>query len=476
MVGTRSIDCRKPKVLKRSAAELLQSSDGWNLDVNFQRGQAIDGTRVWVDDRVGSRLPSLIDAEPPFLTMDEGQHSSLSHDRLAIMWAMPERVVVVVIALTPRHSSIETVHEDDLNSLDRIRNTSVDGPNQGLESREEPEIDRVDCTSSGSDDLSDEQATSTISSFDAKNLVVGPPLPVKEGHIARQNVIISTSIIYETTIYVTANQAASAPLSTSKSPTLTSPTPTSSHSTTSSTNSSSQCDGVLGTDCQSTTSFQTYAQQSPPTPSSYLYQTLSTSSDVTVAPTSDTSATMTMTSPHPVLASGTVSSSSTVMVSSPLAQSTSVPDTNSGPQPPPYMAAIVGGAVGAVALLALLIFIAIWYRRKRQLSVTPFTLTSTTRTAQNGSEVWLKSQSIGDAIRPNGRGPSSIQHSDACLVEHPGNGCPSFVADSVSSHLPDDDDPFASVIVLPDAGNMALTESATTILTVTVSGRSSSEA
>lgn len=386
---------------------------------------------------------------PPLVSWPKGRMTPphtrfkfLSHNRLS------HRSRHLFNRAEPRHSSIETVHEDDLNSLDRIRNTSVDGPSQGLESREEPEIDRVDCTSSISDHLSDEQATSTISSFDAKNLVVGPPLPVKEGHIARQNVIISTSIIYETTIYVTANQAASAPLSTSKSPTLTSPTPTSSHSTTSSTNSSSQCDGVLGTDCQSTTSFQTYAQQSPPTPSSYLYQTLSTSSDVTVAPTSDTSATMTMTSPHPVLASGTVSSSSTVMVSSPLAQSTSVPDTNSGPQPPPYMAAIVGGAVGAVALLALLIFIAIWYRRKRQLSVTPFTLTSTTRTAQNGSEVWLKSQSIGDAIRPNGRGPSSIQHSDACLVEHPGNGCPSFVADSVSSHLPDDDDPFASVIVV----------------------------
>lgn len=368
----------------------------------------------------------------------------LSHNRLS------HRSRHLFNRAEPRHSSIETVHEDDLNSLDRIRNTSVDGPNQALESREEPEIDRVDCTSSGSDHLSDEQATSTISSFEARNLVVGSPRHVEEGHVARQNVIISTSIIYETTIYMTANQAASAPLSTSKSPTLTSPTPTSSHSTTSrSTNSSSQCDGILGTDCPlSTTSFQTPAQQSPPTPSSYLYPTLTSSSDVTVAPTSDTSVTTTMTSPQPVLASGTVSSSSTIMVSSPLAQSTSVPDTNSNPQPPPYMVAIVGGAIGAVALLALLIFIAIWYRRKRRLSVTPFTLTSTTRTAQNGSEVWLKSQSTGDAIRPSARGPSSIQHSDACLVEHPGNGCPSFVTDSISSHLPDDDDPFASVIVV----------------------------
>ncbi|KAG2336421.1 hypothetical protein BDR05DRAFT_1063656 [Suillus weaverae] len=105
---------------------------------------------------------------------------------------------------------------------------------------------------------------------------------------------------------------------------------------------------------------------------------------------------------QPVLASGT-SLCSTVIVLSPLVQSTSVPDTNSDPQSPPHMVAIIGGAIGAVTLLALLIFIAIWYRRKRRLSGTLFTLPSTARTAQIGSEVWLKSQSIGDDIRPSSR-------------------------------------------------------------------------
>ncbi|KAG1840494.1 hypothetical protein DFJ58DRAFT_91812 [Suillus subalutaceus] len=383
----------------------------------------------------------------------------LSHNRLS------RRSRHLFNRAEPQHTSIETVipvHEDGLGSLDRTRNTSVDGLNQGPKPPEEPEIDRIDCISSSSAHLSDEQATSTISPFEAGDLLTGSPRDVKEGHIARQQVMISTSIIYETTFYMSVDQAVSTAPSTSESPTNTSPTPASptptsptpsfSYSTTASTSSSFQCDGGCSL---STTTLQTSAQQSTPTPNSYTtYPTFSTPSGATVAPTSDTSATTTTTSLQPVLASGTVLSSSTVMVSSPLAQPTSVPDTNSDPQSSPHAAAIVGGAIGAVALLALLIFIVIWHRRKRRLSVTPFTLPSITGTAQIGSGVCLKSQSIGDAVRQSSRSPSFIQYSDAGLMERSGDRYLSFITDSVSSHLPDDDDdPFASVIVLRQQSN-----------------------
>ncbi|KAG1823773.1 uncharacterized protein BJ212DRAFT_1296327 [Suillus subaureus] len=352
----------------------------------------------------------------------------------------------------PQHPSIIFGHEDDLSSLDRTQNTSVDGLNQGSKPPEEPEIDRMDCTSSGSDHLSDEQATSTISSFEAGDLSSGSPRHVKECHVARQHVMISTSIIYETTYYMSVDQAVSTPPSTSTSPTLTSPiptspTPTSSHSTSSSPSSSFQCDGNCSL---STTTLQMSAQQTTPISDSYTtYTTFSTSSDAAVAPTSDIPATTATMLSQPVLASAGASSSSTVMVSSPLAQPTSVPDTNSDPQSPPHTAAIVGGAIGAVALLALLIFIVIWHRRKRRLSVTPFILPSTT--AQIGAGVCLNSQSTGDGVRPNSRGPSLVQYSDAGLIEHSGNRYLSFITDSVSSHLPDD--PFASVIVLGQQSN-----------------------
>lgn len=370
----------------------------------------------------------------------------LSHNRLS------RRSHHLLNRAEPQHFSMKTaisVQEDGLDSLDRTRSTSVDGLNKGPE---EPEIDHVDCTSSGSGYLSDEQATSTISSFEAGDLSVGSPRNVKEGHVARQNVLFTTSIIYETTIYMTPYQTDSTPPSTSKSPTLTSPatssSPTTSHSTTSSANSSSQC-GTLGTGCSvPTTTPHTYTQQTPPIPSSYTtYPTPSTSSGATVTPISDTPVTISSTtmSLQPVLASSTVSNS-TVTVSSPLPQSTSVPGTNSDPRLPSNIAAIVGGAIGAIVLLALLIFIAIWYRNKRRLTVTPFTLPSTA--AQTRSEVWRKSQGIGDAVRPSSRSPPSVQHSDACLMEHSGSRCPSFVADSVSSRLPDDDEAFASVIAL----------------------------
>ncbi|KAG1852501.1 hypothetical protein F4604DRAFT_1933650 [Suillus subluteus] len=397
------------------------------------------------------------------MTPPHTRFKSLSHNRLS------RRSRHLFNRAEPQHPSIETVipvHEDGLGSLDRTQNTSVDGLNQGPKPPEEPEIDRVDCTSSSSAHLSDEQATSMISPFEAGDLSIGSPRDVKEGHVARQQVMISTSIIYETTFYMSVDQAFSTAPSTSEpptntsptpisptptSPTPTSPTPTSSHSTTSSASSSFQCDGGCSL---STTTLQTSAQQSTPTPNSYTtYPTFSTPSGATVAPTSDTSASTTTTSLQPVLASGTVSSSSTVMVSSPLTQPTSVPDTNSDPQSSPHMAAIVGGAIGAVALLALLIFIVIWHRRKRRLSVTPFTLPSITRTAQIRSGVYLKSQSIGDAVRQTSRSPSFIQYSDAGLMERSGDRYLSFITDSVSSHLPNDDDPFASVIVLRQQSN-----------------------
>lgn len=391
------------------------------------------------------------------MTPPHARFKFLSHNRLS------RRSRYLFNRAEFQHPSMETVtpvHEDGLGSLDRTRNTSVDGLNQGPEPPEEPEIDRVDCTSSSNDHLSDEQATSTISSFEAEDLSIGSPRHVKEDHIARQQVMISTSIIYETTFYMSVDQTVSIPPSTSESPTHTSPTPTSptptpltptfSYSTASSASSNFQCDGGCSL---SKTAPQVSAQQSLPMLDPSTYTTFSTSSDLTVVSTSDTSAITTTMSLQPVLASSTVSLSNTVMVSSPLAQPTSVPDTNSDPQSSPHTAAIVGGAIGAVALLALLIFIVIWHRRKRRLSVTPFTLPSTTRTAQIGQGVGLNSQSIGDAVRPSSRGPSFVQYSDAGLLEHSGNRYLSFITDSVSSHLPDDDDPFASVIVLGQQSN-----------------------
>ncbi|KAG1721928.1 hypothetical protein EDD22DRAFT_512430 [Suillus occidentalis] len=214
----------------------------------------------------------------------------LSHSRLS------RRSRHLLNRAEPQQSSMKTVipvHEDGLDSLDQIWSASVDGLNKGPE---EPEIDHVDCTSSGSGYLPDEQATSTISSFEAGDLSVGSPRHVKEGHVARQNVLITESIIYETTIYLTPYQTDSTPPSTSNSPNLTSPATSSnptSHLTTSSAKSSSQC-GTLGlaTGCSApTTTPPTFTQQTPPIPSSYTttYPTPSTPSDATVTPISDTS-------------------------------------------------------------------------------------------------------------------------------------------------------------------------------------------
>ncbi|KAG2352597.1 hypothetical protein BDR07DRAFT_1384105 [Suillus spraguei] len=401
------------------------------------------------------------------MTLPHALFKFLSHNRFSFSY----RSRHLSNSAEPERSSIETVisvHEDGLDSLDRPRNTSVDGLNQGLEPPEEPKIDRVDCTSSGSDHLSDEQATLTITSLEAGDLSIGSP-HLKQGHVARQIVMISTSVIYKTTIIFpdsdtpASTSTSDSPLptivtlplptltssSTTTSPTLTSPI-TSSHSTTSSVNSSIQCD-ELGTGCSMVTTLQM-----SPTPNSYTaYATPTTPSDSTVAPTSNTSATIATTmSLQPVLASGTSSSSSSSMVSSSLAQSTFAPGTNSDPQSHPHMASIVGGVIGVVALLALLFFIAIWYRRKKRLSISPFTLPSTAITAQIGSEVRPQSQSIGNAFRPSGRGLPSVQYSDACLVEHSGNRCLSFITSSASSHLPDDDDDdFASIIVLHRQSN-----------------------
>ncbi|KAG1721929.1 hypothetical protein EDD22DRAFT_854271 [Suillus occidentalis] len=354
------------------------------------------------------------------------------------------------------------VHEDGLDSSDRTRSASVDGLNQGPKPPEEPEIDTADHTSSGSGHLSDEQATSTISSFEADDFSVGSPRHVKEGHVARQDVLITTHITYETTIHLTPGQDDSIPSSilasvtsspsipTSTLPTLTTKSPSTVPltfllSTTPTANSSPQC--MMGLDAGCFVTGFAPLLKSTSFVSTYPTLTFLPPSRATVISTSQTStksSTTTMSS-QPALASDTVPSS-TVMVSSPLPQSTSVPDTNSDPRSPSRIAAIVGGAIGAIVLLVLLILIAIWYRNKRRLTVTPFTLPSTA--AQTRSEVWHKSQGIDDAVRPSSRGPSSVQHPDACLMERSGRRCPSFVADSVSSRLPDDDDAFASVVAL----------------------------
>lgn len=384
----------------------------------------------------------------------------------------------------PQHSYIETVipvQEDGLDLLDQTRDTSVDGcksqisswnfflsigfplVNQGLNPSEEPEIEPVDYTPSGCEHLSDEQAISTMSSFETGDISIGSPRHVKEGHITRRSVTSSTSVNKETV--TTVKEAVTVlPLSTLASsilassiltfPTLTSPTLTSSHSTTPSANSVYQCDGVL---CSlSTTTLQTSGQQFPSTLSSNtIYPASSTLNDATVSPNPDPSTTttaITTMSLQPALASGTASFSSTVMASSASAQSSSVSDTNSDPQSPSHTAATVGGAIGAVALLALLIFIAIWYRRRRQLSVTPFILPSTAIATQTVSLVPLKAQSIGDAVRPDNRSLSSV-YSDPYRMEYPGNKHSSFLIDSVSNHLPDSDNELPSVIVLHQQSN-----------------------
>lgn len=367
----------------------------------------------------------------------------------------------------PQHSSIETVipvQEDGLDSLDQTRDTSVDGLNQGLKPSEEPEIEPVDCTPSGCEHISDEHATSTMPSFEAGDLSVGSPRHVvKEGYIIRRSVTSSTSVskepamtVYQAVTVLPLSTLASSILTspTLASPTLASSTLTSSHSTTPSANSVYQCDGVL---CSlSTTTLQTSGQQSPSTLSSdTIYPASSTLNEATVSPNPDTSATttaITTISLQPALASGTASLSSTVVASSASAQSTSVSGTNSDPQSPPHTAAIVGGAIGAVALLALLIFIAICYRRRRQPSVTPFILPSTAAVAQTVSSVSLRAQSIGDAVRPDNRSLSSV-YSDPYRMEYPGNKHSSFLIDSVSNHLPDSDNEFPSVIVLHQQSN-----------------------
>ncbi|KAG2142387.1 hypothetical protein DEU56DRAFT_261013 [Suillus clintonianus] len=359
----------------------------------------------------------------------------------------------------PQHSSIEisiSVHEDGPDSIDRPQNISVDGLNRGFNSpAKEPKIDRMGCTSSGNS-FSNEPACSTISPFEAGNFAVGSQRHVKESHVARQAVAFTNTVIYETITYMSYE----APITTSTSPTPTSSSPTSS-STTSSANSSSQCNVVLalvlGCPLPTTTTPQTSPQQSPQqspaTSSSYtVYPSSSSSSsssspsdESTNAPTSDTPTITATTSLQTVLASATVSPSETVMVSSQLAQSTSVPNINSNTESPPHTAAIVGGTIGVIVLLGLLIFIAILYRRKRrQHSVTPFILPSTAGTAQIESAAWLKSQGMDDDVRPSNSDQLSIDHSDTCLVEYPCNRCPSFATDHVSSHLPNEDDIFAS--------------------------------
>ncbi|KAG1725061.1 uncharacterized protein EDB91DRAFT_1254921 [Suillus paluster] len=131
----------------------------------------------------------------------------------------------------------------------------------------------------------------------------------------------------------------------------------------------------------------------------------------------------------------TVTSTSIVMVPSPFPQPTPVTDTSSKFQSRPTTGAIVGGTVGAVALLALLLFIVLWRRRKQQLSVTPFNLLSTAGPTQVESRVQLKLSTSG-AVRPSSTSSSFIQYSDACLAEYSVNRCSSCATDPISYHFP----------------------------------------
>ncbi|KAG2142369.1 hypothetical protein DEU56DRAFT_260264 [Suillus clintonianus] len=126
---------------------------------------------------------------------------------------------------------------------------------------------------------------------------------------------------------------------------------------------------------------------------------------------------------------------------------TSVSSTGS-PQLPLTIATTIGGIMGAVTLLAFLIFIAVRCRRKQILSVTPFNYLSTAGPARVGSQAWLKSQSTPGAVRPSSRGPSTVQYSDKNIEEYSWNLPLSDISrvDQSSSDLHDDCDASASTI------------------------------
>ncbi|KAG1729562.1 hypothetical protein EDB19DRAFT_2027698 [Suillus lakei] len=116
---------------------------------------------------------------------------------------------------------------------------------------------------------------------------------------------------------------------------------------------------------------------------------------------------------------------------------------------PPTMAAIIGGTVVAVTLLALLLtFIVVRSRRRKpKISITPFNLLSTSaKPPRLEPRVWLGLRSAdGLAVRSRS---VELGYSDPCLAQDSGDGSPS--SPSVPSHgdpiSPNDNDESASTV------------------------------
>ncbi|KAG1769864.1 hypothetical protein EV702DRAFT_1049529 [Suillus placidus] len=359
-----------------------------------------------------------------------------------------------------QRSSLETVPEDGPDSLDRPRNTSVDGFNQGLQPSDEPEV--VDCT------LSDKcRNPAKLGTLRLEHRDILAEARISQRQADTSDTQPSSNMPYPSPNDPTTPYAPcpSTPLLPTFTPSET--IPTTAATSTSSADSTPQPSNLCDTSVDGTSSCPTVSRR-PPSGSYSMPKstgscadclTLSSASrdtpsgNVAVATSYDTAYT-TVASTYQILAttttllqplSSTVTSASTVMVSSPLPQPSSVSDTTSNPQLPPTIGAIVGGTVGAVVLLALLIFIVLRRRRKQQLSVTPFNLLSTTGPTLIESRVGLKFQNATGAIRPSSRSSSFIQYSDGCLADNSGNRSPSCATGHISSHFADDEISASSV-------------------------------
>lgn len=379
-----------------------------------------------------------------------------------------------------QRSSLETVPEDGPDSLDRPRNTSVDGC---LQLSDEPEV--VDGTLCDGDHFSNEQASPmTATSYiehkvsepsKAGNFAVGAPRLLAEARISQRQADTSDAQPSSNMPYPSPNDPTTTPdaqcPSTPLLPTFTPPEtiPTPAATSTSSANSTPQPSNVCDTSVDGTSSCPAVSRLPPsgsysmpkstgscadcPTLSSASRDTPTGSGNVAIATPYDTAYT-TVASTYQILTttttllqplSSTVTSASTVMVSSPLPQPSSESGTTSNPQLPPTIGAIIGGTVGAVVLLALLIFIVLRRRRKQQLSVTPFNLLSTTGPTLIESRTGLKFQNATGTIRPSSRSSSFIQYSDCCLADNSGNRSPSCATGHISSHFADDEISASSV-------------------------------
>ncbi|KAG0697232.1 hypothetical protein DFH29DRAFT_160903 [Suillus ampliporus] len=358
-----------------------------------------------------------------------------------------------------QHSSLKSVPEDGFDSLNRPRNTSVDGR---LQLFEKPDSSCVDCTLSGSNHFPNDQASPTaVASHFERNesepgeagvFAVRAPQLLAEIHVSQPPfspflppaLPCTTSII---TVFPTLPSFLPPALQPIPTTTITSgssayDTPQPSIPCGTSVDDSSSCsaisDGPPSGIPQSSSACVGCPTSSPTSedPRVVPIITLQQPSDSPVTQTSNM-LTITITSLGPL---PTVTSTSTVMISIPLPQPTSVPDINSNPQLRLTIGAIVGGTVGAIALLALLLFIVLWRRRKRQLSVTPFTLLSNAGPTQVESRVRFKLQSTSRAVRPSSSSSSFIQYPDTWLADYSVNRCPSCATDPISSHYSNDDD------------------------------------